>query len=59
MSLKLDTPCDHDGSIYSFDCEYWCGCPYGSIYSFDCEYWCGADEPEDLPSEDYFEGDED
>lgn len=47
MSLKLDTPCDHDG------------CPYGAIYSFDCEYWCGADEPEDLPGEDYFEGDED
>ena len=43
MSLRRETPCDHDGI-----------CPYAymhSGYMNSCEYWCGAEEPEDYEYE--------
>ena len=39
MSLNSVTPCDGDGF-----------CPYNSVYSHDCEYWCGTVEAEDFPN---------
>lgn len=45
MSLRKETPCDFGP------------CPYDAQYHSTCEFYCGADEPADIPDEEFYDED--